>query len=62
MEGAQPIMFDGVGDRILFLEIVNAWMVEHRFNPEVDLATQVAAEFTTSITWEPVDCQHIVRA
>ena len=37
-------------------------MVEHGFNPEVDLATQVAAEFMTGITWEPVDGQHIVRA
>ena len=37
-------------------------MVEHGFNPEVDLATQVAAEFMTSITWEPVDDQHIVWA
>ena len=37
-------------------------MVEHGFNPEVDLATQVAAEFITGIIWEPVDGQHIVRA
>ena len=62
VEGAQPIMFDGAGGRTLFLETVNTWMVEHGFNPEVDLATQVATEFMTGITWEPVDSQHIVRA
>ena len=50
VEGAQPIMFDGTGGRTLFLAIVNAWMVEHGFNPEVDLATPVAAEFITGIT------------
>ena len=60
VEGAQPIMFDGTGGQILFLKTVNVWMVEHGFNPEVDLATQVAAKFMTDITWEPIDGQHIV--
>ena len=62
VEGAQPIMFDDANGRTLFLETVIAWMVEHGFNPQMDLATQVAAEFMTGITWEPIDDQHIVWA
>ena len=55
-------MFDGEGGRTLFLETLNAWMVKHGFNPEVDLATEVAVGFMEGVTWEPVDGQHIVCA
>ena len=50
VEGAEPIMFDGEADRTLFLETVNAWMVKHEFNFEVDLATKVAVDFIEGVT------------
>ena len=62
VERAEPIMFDSEGDRTLFLETVNVWMVKHGFNPEVDLTMQVFVDFMEGVTWEPMDDQHIVRA
>ena len=48
-EGVESIMFDGEGGRTLFLETVNAWMVKHEFNLEVDLATEVV-DFMEGVT------------